>query len=250
MQSADLTISVVIPLYNGARFIEETLESVFAQLLPPDEVIVVDDGSSDDGVAVVEKLAATHAITLLRKENGGQSSARNFGIAHSKGRLIALLDQDDVWYPNHLMELAQPFSQQHYPALGWVYSDLDEVAENGAMITRNCLRTAGHVIHPKRDLIHCLATDMFVLPSASLISRSAFDACGGFDERLIGFEDDDLFLRMFSMGYHNIFLDKSLTRWRMHKGSASSSQIMNVSRMIYVRKLLQNYDPPPLNWST
>lgn len=245
MQPDGLTISVIIPLYNGAEYIEEALASVFKQIRPADEVIVVDDGSTDDGVAVVERLAVMNAITLLRKRNGGQSSARNFGIARSKGQLIALLDQDDAWYANHLEELAQPFRHQHFPDLGWVYSDLDEVNQSGEMITRSCLRGARHVIHPKRDLIHCLATDMFILPSASLISRSAFDAVGGFDERLIGFEDDDLFIRMFTKGYNNIFLEQSLTRWRIYKGSASTSKRMNVSRAIYIRKLLENYPDDP-----
>ena len=82
-REAEVLITAVVPLYNGARFIEESLRSVFAQTLPPAEVIVVDDGSTDDGPAIVEGLAREFPIRLLRKENGGQSSARNFGIAHS-----------------------------------------------------------------------------------------------------------------------------------------------------------------------
>ena len=236
-----LTISAVIPLYNGAAFIAESLESVFSQILMPDEVIVVDDGSTDDGPAIVERLAQTQPITLLRKPNGGQASARNLGIARSKGQLIALLDQDDCWYPNHLAELSKPFRRPRYPELGWVYSNLDEVDETGKMIGRDCLNRASHVIHPKRDLVHCLMADMFILPSASLMSRAAFNAVGGFDERLVGFEDDDLFLRMFRAGYDNIYLDKSLTKWRIFSGSSSFSGRMAISRMIYLRKLLADY---------
>ena len=241
MPPATPTISAVIPLYNGARFIEESLDSVFAQVLPPDEVIVVDDGSTDDGAAVVERLAQTRPITLLRKPNGGQSSARNFGIAHSTGQLIALLDQDDVWYPHHLSELSKPFRRPRYPELGWVYSNLDEIDEAGKMVGRNSLHRASHVVHPKRDLVHCLMADMFILPSATVMTRAAFNAVGGFDERLIGFEDDDLFLRMFRAGYDNIYLDKALTKWRIFGGSASFSGRMAVSRMIYLRKLLADY---------
>ena len=81
MQNDTPTISAVIPLYNGAPFIEAALSSIFAQILPPDEIIVVDDGSTDDGVAVVERLASQHPITLLRQSNGGQSAARNAGIS-------------------------------------------------------------------------------------------------------------------------------------------------------------------------
>ena len=240
-----LTISAVIPLYNGASYIEECLNSVFNQTLPPHEVIVVDDGSTDDGPAIVERFALTRPITLLRKPNGGQSSARNYGIAHSTGQLIALLDQDDAWYPNHLTELSKPFRRPRYPALGWVYSNLDEVDERGKMVSRDCLQKAAHVIHPKRDLTHCLKADMFILPSATVMSRAAFDAVGGFDERLVGFEDDDLFLRMFRAGYDNIYLAKAMTKWRIFGGSSSFSNRMAVSRMVYVRKLLAEYPNDP-----
>ena len=91
-------ITVVIPLYNGRDFIREALDSVLAQTLSPDEIIVVDDGSTDDGPDIVADMALSHSITLLRKANGGQSSARNVGIAHANGDLIALLDQDDAWH--------------------------------------------------------------------------------------------------------------------------------------------------------
>lgn len=236
-----LTISAVIPLYNGAPYIEASLDSVFSQTLPPHEVIVVDDGSTDDGPAIVERLAQTRPITLLRKPNGGQSSARNYGIAHATGQLIALLDQDDIWYPNHLAELSKPFRRPRYPELGWVYSNLDEMDQSGKLVGRNCLNRASHVIHPKRDLVHCLMADMFILPSATIMTRAAFNAVGGFDERLVGFEDDDLFLRMFRAGYDNIYLDKALTMWRIFGGSSSFSERMAVSRMVYLRKLLEEY---------
>lgn len=241
MSPDTLTISAVIPLYNGAPYIEESLASVFSQTLPPNEVIVVDDGSTDDGPAIVERLALTHPITLLRKGNGGQSSARNLGIAHSSGSLIALLDQDDAWYPNHLAELTKAFQRPRFPEVGWVYSNLDEVDEAGKMVSRDVLHKVPNVVHPKRDLTQCLKADMFILPSATVMSRAAFDAVGGFDERLVGFEDDDLFLRMFRAGYDNIYLDKALTKWRIFGGSSSFSKRMAVSRMVYVRKLLAEY---------
>jgi len=195
----DATISVIIPLYNGERFIEQALRSVIQQSVPPEEIIVVNDGSSDRGPQIVERLAAEHPIRLLYKENGGQAAARNFGIAHSGGELVALLDQDDVWYPNHLAELLKPFAKPRDRELGWVYSNLDEIDEHGHTVTRSCLSKAASQ-HPKRDLFVCLGEDMFILPSASLFSRKAFDTVGGFDERLMGYEDDDLFLRMFRPG--------------------------------------------------
>ena len=177
---SELLIAAVIPLYNGAAFIEQALRSVLEQTRPAAEIIVVDDGSTDDGAAIVERIARDHPIRLLRKQNGGQSSARNFGIAHANGDLIALLDQDDVWYPNHLERLIAPFLEPRTTELGWVYSNLDEIDVHGNVVFRSFLSTMD-VDHPKRDLLSCLRANMFVVPSASLFSRRAFNAVGGFD---------------------------------------------------------------------
>ncbi|MBN8929605.1 MAG: glycosyltransferase family 2 protein [Rhodospirillales bacterium] len=246
MLDDQLTITAIIPLYNGARFIEDSLNSVLAQTRPPQEILVVDDGSTDDGAAVVERFIEKHPqVQLLRKANGGQSAARNFAVKHSTGRLIALLDQDDMWYPHHLERLVEPFFKQRPIPLGWVYCNLDEVDITGQMVTRDALRALSYVKHPKRDLLGCLQTDMFVLPSASLISREAFEAVGGFDESLSGFEDDDLFLRIFRAGYDNVYIDEALTKWRIFTGSASFSARMARSRMIYVRKLLEMFPDQP-----
>jgi len=87
----NLDIAAVIPLYNGGEFIEEALNSVLIQTLPPSKIIVVDDGSTDSGPDMVESMARDHNICLLRKPNGGQASARNLGIARAQTPLIALL---------------------------------------------------------------------------------------------------------------------------------------------------------------
>jgi glycosyltransferase involved in cell wall biosynthesis len=241
-------ITAIIPLYNGAPYIEQAIRSVLGQTLLPAELIVVDDGSTDQGAQIVERIAAGRRadvpIKLLRKINGGQSSARNFGAQHASGDLIAFLDQDDLWYPNHLDRLIQPFLTRSDTELGWVYSNLDEIDENGNLITRSCLSTVG-TPHPKRSLFECLREDMFVLPSASLISRAAFRVAGGFDERLTGYEDDDLFLRLFRCGFHNVYLNEGLSQWRIYTTSASYSPRMARSRMIYAKKLLDEFPDEP-----
>lgn len=244
LQGGRPSIAAIIPLYNGARYINESLQGVLAQRLPPDEIIVVDDGSTDDGPRIVEALASQHPIRLLRKANGGQSSARNFGVAHCSSDLIALLDQDDIWYPNHLERLILPFLQPTERDLGWVYSNLDEIDEGGRLIARCCLRFLP-LPNPKRDLFGCLAMDMFVLPSASLVSRKAFETVGGFDETLSGYEDDDLFRRIFLAGYDNLYIDEGLARWRIYSKSASYSPGMAASRMLYFRKLLAEFPDDP-----
>lgn len=233
------SIAAVIPLYNGSKYIEEALTSVLRQTLPPSEIFVIDDGSTDDGAgaAIVERLAKTHPVTLLRKSNGGQSSARNLGIRQSSSELIALLDQDDVWYENHLEELVRPFQRRSAPPLGWAYSNLDEINEHGALMARSYLSNLS-TKHPKKHIHDCIGQDMFILPSATLINRKAFDAVGGFDEQLCGYEDDDLFLRIFRGGYDNIYVDKPLSQWRIYPGSTSYTPRMTRSREIYTRKLL------------
>lgn len=240
----DFLISVVIPLYNGGDFIQEALESVLAQSVEPDEIIVVDDGSTDDGPEVVERMARSHPIRMIRKDNGGQSSARNVGIAHAHGDLIALLDQDDVWYPHHIATLLEPFAEGQSRDLGWTYSNLDRVDRDGSMLMRSFL-TCLPTVHPKRTLIDCLAQDMFVVPSATLILRNAFQAVGGFDEALSGYEDDDLFLRMFRAGYDNEFVNEPLSKWRIYPTSSSYSSRMARSRRIYAEKLLRAYPDEP-----
>lgn len=240
-RKVDLTIAAIIPLYNGANFIELAIRSVLSQTLQPDELIVVNDGSTDDGPNIVARLANENPlIRLLHKPNGGQSSARNFGVRHAKSNLIALLDQDDVWYSHHLERLAAPFRRREGIPLGWVYSDLDEIDQTGGLISRGLLRRLERS-GPKTTLEQCLKENMFILPSASLIDREAFERVGGFDERLSGYEDDDFFLRLFRAGYDNIFLDEPLSQWRFHPSSSSQTARMRNSGIAFSQKLLGNF---------
>jgi len=244
------SIVTVIPLYNGLRWINGALRSVLAQTRMPDDVIVVDDGSTDGGTgaAIVEALRQQFpVIRLLRKANGGQAAARNFAIRHSHCDLIALLDQDDCWYPNHLERLLRPFNRVNRGSgmpIGWSYSNMDEIDESGRCIRHSILD--GHASrHPKRSLVQCLRQDMFVLPSASLISREAFDAVAGFDERLCGYEDDDFFLRVFCAGFDNVYVNERLSQWRLYPSSTSYSNRMAVSRMIYADKQIAAFPDQP-----
>lgn len=239
------TIAAIIPLYNGEGFIAQAIHSVLGQSRPPDECIVVDDGSSDGGAAIVADLSERYPVRLLRKTNGGQSSARNHGVARSHSSHIAFLDQDDAWYPDHLAKLVVPFETRSADrALGWVYSDLDEADEAGAVLTRRFLRTR-RAKHPKSSVADCLRDDMFVLPSASLIARHAFEAVGGYDERLSGYEDDDLFVRLLDHGFDNVFIDEPLSLWRIYAFSTSYSPRMARSRMIFARKALDLFGDRP-----
>lgn len=245
-----ITVAAIIPLYNGAPFIREALESVLAQTEPADEIIVVDDGSTDDGAgaAIVKEMAKDHPIRLLTQKNGGQGSARNTGIAACSSSHIALLDQDDIWYEDHLATLKAPFRKGGMRNLGLVYANLDQIDRSGRMIMHHCLNQVPSP-HPKHSLVQCLQHDMFILPGASIFTKQAFEEAGRFDERLAGYEDDDLWVRMFSTGCKSIYLkDDAVTKWRIYTGSTSFSPRMSKSRMIYFHKLIANHpDEPRMN---
>ncbi|MFG1375973.1 glycosyltransferase family 2 protein [Xanthobacter autotrophicus] len=245
MRNNAITVSAVIPLYNGAPFIREALESVLGQTEPADEIIVVDDGSTDDGPAIVEEMALHHPITLLRKANGGQSSARNLAIRHTTCSHVAFLDQDDAWYEEHLEILKRPFTQGHTRRLSFVYGNLDLIDRKGRLFMQGCLSQIVSP-QPKRSLGDCLRHDMFILPGATLASKQAMIDAGLFDERLSGYEDDDLFVRMFALGMRSIYLNVAVTRWRIYSGSTSYSPRMARSRMIYFGKLVEMFPDDPL----
>ena len=237
---AGLLITVVIPLHREARHLAEALHSIADQTLPPDEVIVVHDGSNPAAAQTAARLQSRLPITLLTAEAAGASPARNHGVRHAHGDLIALLDPDDFWYPSHLAELVEPFKQARSRPLGWVYGNADEIDSGGELITRSCLTTPG-VPHPKIDIADCLRNDMLVPASASLISRQAFAAIGGFDAELSGYADDDLFIRLLEAGYDNVFVDLPLSRWRQDPEASHSSIDMAAGRVKYARKLIAAY---------
>jgi len=236
-------ISAIVPLYNGERFIEEALISISRQTLKPVEVIVVDDGSTDGGVDKVRNLDLGIPLKVVSQENAGQSAARNEGARLATGDYLAFLDQDDVWYPRHLELLVTAFVEWDGPLeLGWSYGDLDILDMNGNLVSRAILkRDQLGWPHPKENLLDLLARDMFVVPSASLVTKQAFFSVDGFDERLMGYEDDDLFLRLFRARWGNAFVEDSVGQWRMYLESTSYSWRMRQSRRIYAEKLFEMF---------
>jgi len=246
-----ITVASVIPLYNGAEFIEEAIRSVVAQTDPVDEIIVVDDGSTDNGPEIVSSLSESYPITFLRQTNSGQSSARNAAINHTSCTHVAFLDQDDVWYDNHISLLKKPFVKNKVQNLALAYGNLNQIDRAGRMILHCCLDMVP-APQPKTSLQQCLEHDLFILPSASLVLKEAIQAVGMFDERLSGYEDDDLFTRMFSATYGSIYVNRPVTKWRIYESSTSFSKRMANSRMIYFKKQLELYPDVPileLSWS-
>jgi glycosyltransferase involved in cell wall biosynthesis len=244
---AEPKISVVIPFYNGERFLDEALQSVMTQILRPCEVIIIDDGSAESASEYLKQIQMDIPTHIVKQQNAGQSAARNHGVRLSIGDYIAFLDQDDVWYPLHLKKLFEPFRSKHAYRLGWVYSNFDEIDENSHLVHLNFLDGAKKQ-HPKCCIRDIISRDCFVLPSASLLLKEAFQELGGFDERLCGYEDDDLFRRFFSAKWRHHYVSKASCAWRIHTDSTTQSPRMDKSRKIYVSILLEAFpDSPRLN---
>jgi glycosyltransferase involved in cell wall biosynthesis len=246
-----ITVAAVMPLYNGAEFIEEAIRSVAAQTDPVDEIIVVNDGSTDNGPEIVRSLLNSYSITFLEQPNAGQSAARNVAINHTSCTNIAFLDQDDIWYDHHIWTLKKPFLKHNTQDLAVVYGNLNQIDRAGRMNLHRCLNIVA-TTHPKTSLRQCLERDLYILPSASLVSKDAIKAVGMFDERLSGYEDDDLFRRLFSAAYDSVYLNRPVTKWRIYRSSTSFSPRMAQSRMIYFQKQLELYPDDPemgINWS-
>lgn len=237
------TVVVVIPFYNGSSFIERAVRSVFEQTMPADEVVVVNDGSRPEEREALHALAARYPFRVIDQENGGQGSARNAGVAASGADFICFLDQDDFYLPNHIETLVEAIPP-HDRRLGFVYADLYEADAEGNVVRTELVKQHAKE-HPKRSIFDLLRYDMFVLPSATLVSRVAFEGVSGFDSQFMGFEDDDLFLRIFRKGYSNYFVDKAVTVWCIHTESTSFSIRMVRSRFKYFKKLVSLFPDEP-----
>jgi glycosyltransferase involved in cell wall biosynthesis len=240
------SVSVIIPVHNGGRFVSATLDSVLKQTVLPQEIIIVDDGSTDDSprliAEAVEARAGSVPIRVLTQENARQSAARNAAAEIATGEFLAFLDQDDAWHPQHLSVMLKCF--HHQPELGWVYTDFDEVDSEGFFVTRDFIGN-NHFRHPKTSVRDYLAEDAMMLPSATIVRAAALKSVGGFDPRLCGYEDDDLFLRLFRAGWHSHFVRQSLTFYRIHSSSSSSGSSFRESRLIYLQNVLSHTPDDP-----
>ncbi len=183
-------VSVVIPLFNQAAYIDRSITSALAQKPEPEQVVVVDDGSTDDGAARVEALRDPR-IKLLRQANAGVSAARNRGISESSHELIAFLDADDEWLPGHLQSLVG--MAEKYPAVGLLANGYRTI---GSGYEKECTIGEAHrVFSPETYLAAALTGNYPVWTSAAMVRKSAFDAIeGGFVMGRTNSEDQALWL--------------------------------------------------------
>lgn len=197
--ASPLTVSVVVPLYNGATHIVQTLAAVAAQQHPKVEIIVVDDASTDDSVHRVQSSGV--AVTLLRQTKGGVCAARNAGLARARGDFVCFLDQDDVWYPDHLQTQLHCF-EAHSDAGAVVspYQHWYPDAASGQYPPPQAARPAppAQAVDPAFSgwVFHQFLLDCWALTSATMIRRDALKRVGGFDVAQAYGEDWHLWLRL------------------------------------------------------
>lgn len=165
-----MNVAVIIPLYNGARWIRETLASVQAQTQPPAEVVVVDDGSEDEGPEIVRE--EYPEVRLLRHTGEKGGGARNLGLRRSTAPLVAFLDQDDLWHPEHLHFLTKMLAQR---------PSCPAAASRGAYFSDGEQPEFGQPAFDPQplDLWACFPKNWISTPSLVLIRRAAFEAIGG-----------------------------------------------------------------------
>lgn len=178
-------VSIIIPTYNRSKLLNRALASVFKQTYKNFEIIVVDDGSTDQ---TVHQLEHGPHLTLIHKENQGVSKARNTGLEHAKGELIAFLDSDDEWMPQKLEQQVKFFDKNPEAMI----AQMDEIW------IRDGKRVNPMKKHEKRGgsiFKECLPLCV-VSPSAVMMRKKLFDEIGTFDESFPACEDYDLWLRV------------------------------------------------------
>lgn len=237
---SNTSIDVVIPVYNGERFILQALFSVAQQTYPPDRIIVVDDGSTDNTPELVRGFKTDIPVEYVRKSNGGLSSARNAGISMCIGDFIAFLDADDEWYPEKLEEQINVFQKSDLQNLGVVYCGYNIIDENGNRTDKYFVLELDPSI--RGNVFDRLLEANKIAGSGSgvLVRRESFEKVGGFDESLRACEDWDMWLRLAEY-YEFDFASKELVKIRRHHGNMQRDTMhMFANVLMFYEKWLKN----------
>jgi glycosyltransferase involved in cell wall biosynthesis len=218
-------VSVVIPVYNGGRYLAETIDSVLSQRRGPIEIIAVDDGSTDDSADVLRRYGRW--VQYVAQANGGPNAARNVGIGRGQGRFLAFVDQDDLWLPHKLEEQLTVLDGSAWPdvVFGHVeqFVSPDEAASSTAAMTP-----------PYQD------AGPGYIPSTMLARRSSFMRVGLFDPRLRVGELIDWISRAQQCGVKVAMIPRVVVRRRLH--STNLGRLEPQSRIDYVRALKAKID--------
>jgi glycosyltransferase involved in cell wall biosynthesis len=222
-----------MPAYNVSAYIGAAVDSVKAQTVADWELLIVDDGSTDETYEVARRIAAGDPrIRLLRKRNGGISTARNMAMAVSTGEFIAILDSDDVWEPSYLAEQLALFTQ---------HPELDVVTGNGWFLGS---RLDGQLARPFPDTrpqptLQTMLADETSIFIMSVFRRRVYEAIGGFDETMRSNEDYDYWLRAAYAGFRFRRNDRPLGHYRRRDDSVSATDITMLTGILRVYSKLR-----------
>ncbi len=223
-------VSVIIPAYNAATWVNRAIDSALAQTYLQREILVVNDGSTDTTAQVLAEYG--NSIRVLTQPNGGLSSARNLGISEAKGEFLAFLDADDYWLPEKLAR--QVTCLQQDPSLGFCSTRTQVVSPDGQpMNTWDC---------PKMEstLLRTLFLRHASIPGSGsgVMARSyLFKQAGLFDTQLRSLEDIDMWMRLAALGNYAC-IDALLTV--IVKSPTSMSGNLDVMRQSAIRVMRKN----------
>lgn len=218
-------ISIIIPVYNGANYLKEAIESALAQTYPNFEIIVVNDGSTDGGKTEKIALSYRDKIRYFAKENGGVASALNLGITEAQGDYISWLSHDDMYLPQKL-ERQVAYLKQHNSADKLIlYSDFEAVDlrhETSYVITIQPVRASSELYNTL-----CLLFGAVLHGCTLLLPKSCFTDVGLFREDLRTTQDYEFWFRLAKKNYVFVHIPEVLiqTRWHEEQGTHAMSDI-------------------------
>ena len=212
------TVSVILPAYNSARFIQTTLDSIFAQDFHEYEIIVIDDGSTDATAEICRRQGAR--VLLIQQTNQGISEARNSGLRAAAGRYIAFIDHDDYWHPKKLSSQVGVLEKMdagtgvcYGEFLDWDGIDTPSFPSSEISQDKLVLELSGWIYHQ-------LLLTNWVLFTTALFRREVFDSIGLFDRELPPGDDWDIALRA-SRKFRFVKLVNVVALYRRHDGQTS-----------------------------
>lgn len=185
-------ISVVVPLYNKARYIKRALDSILAQTVHDIEVIVVDDGSTDGGADVVAN-SVDSRIRIVRQPNGGPGAARNRGIAEARGEILAFLDADDRWLPGFLARNIELMERYHVSAVSAGYVEFPENDVPTRVWRRRGVSEGIQPVGPRLAASSLVGILAFMSPCSTVVRTSTVKRWGGFYEGRCRYGEDAIF---------------------------------------------------------
>jgi len=232
----DDTVSVVMPTYNRSRFIERAIRSVLGQTCPVKEVIVVDDGSTDGTEDVLRTIPGP--IRYFKQANAGPPTARNHGFKQVTGAFIALLDSDDVWFPDKIER--QLACVRANDRVGLVHSAARIIDSEGRVTGAVWGRSEYH----GRVTSHLLEANG-VNASSVLMRRALVEAEAGYDIRFPALENWDLWLRI-SRRCEFAYVNEPLIEYRLHDGgwNRDLDRLRCAYQMLLDKHVLGGHEPP------